>query len=52
MASSFQTVSKKGKSERRQQGLYNGILPFGVVKGENGIPVPDRHDLVFIPDRY
>jgi site-specific DNA recombinase len=37
---SFET--KKGKHERKRQGLYNGLLPFGVAKGPNGIPVLDR----------
>ena len=32
---------KKGKQERKAQGLYNGLLPFGVMKGENRVPVPD-----------
>ena len=32
---------KKGKQERKAQGLYNGLLPFGVMKGEDGVPVPD-----------
>lgn len=34
--------TKKGKHERKAQGLYNGILPFGVIKGSDGIPKP--HD--------
>ncbi len=33
--------TKKGWAERKAQGLYCGLLPFGVMKGENGIPVPD-----------
>jgi site-specific DNA recombinase len=33
--------TKKGWHERRAQGLYCGALPFGAMKGENGIPVPD-----------
>ncbi len=33
--------TKKGWAERRKQGLYCGLLPFGVMKGEDGIPVPD-----------
>jgi site-specific DNA recombinase len=33
--------TKKGKSERKAQGLYNGHLPFGMIKGEDGAPVPD-----------
>lgn len=36
---SFET--KKGWSERRAQGLYCGLLPFGAMKDENGVPVPD-----------
>src|SRR5215213_4703102 len=33
--------TKKGKSERKRQGLYNGLLPFGIKKNDDGIPVPD-----------
>jgi len=36
---SFET--KKGKAERKAQGLYNGLLPFGVKKGPDGVPVAD-----------
>ena len=32
---------KKGKAERKAQGLYNGLLPFGMMKGEDGVPVVD-----------
>ncbi len=32
---------KKGLTERKAQGLYNGLLPFAAVKGPDGIPVPD-----------
>ncbi|MGH2588744.1 MAG: recombinase family protein, partial [Dehalococcoidia bacterium] len=32
---------KKGKAERKAQGLYNGLLPFGVKKNSQGVPVPD-----------
>ena len=39
------TEVKKGKGERKAQGLYNGLLPFGVKKNSAGIPVPD-------PDAY
>ena len=35
---SFET--KKGWAERKAQGLYCGLLPFGVMKGEDGVPVP------------
>src|SRR5215213_2620974 len=33
--------TKKGKAERKAQGLYNGILPFGLKKNSGGLPVPD-----------
>jgi DNA invertase Pin-like site-specific DNA recombinase/DNA-binding CsgD family transcriptional regulator len=33
--------TKKGKHERKAQGLYNGLLPFGVVKNAQGTPVLD-----------
>ena len=36
--------TKKGWHERRQQGLYCGTLPFGAMKGEDGIPVPDAQE--------
>ena len=32
--------TKKGWHERRKQGLYCGLLPFGATKGEDGVPVP------------
>ena len=32
---------KKGLCERRKQGMYNGTLPFGLAKDEQGIPKPD-----------
>lgn len=35
---------KKGLHERRAQGLYIGLLPFGAMKGEDGIPVPDMQE--------
>lgn len=37
--------TKKGWAERRAQGLYCGLLPFGVIKGDDGLPA--RH-----PDTY
>ncbi len=37
--------TKKGKGERKEQGLYNGLLPFGVMKGPDKIPLPN-------PDTY
>jgi site-specific DNA recombinase len=33
--------TKKGKAERKAQGLYNGSIPFGMTKGNNGVPVSD-----------
>jgi len=33
--------TKKGWDERRAQGLYCGTLPFGVKKGDDGVPIPD-----------
>jgi site-specific DNA recombinase len=40
---SFET--KKGKAERKAQGLYNGLLPFGIkrsaVKNAEGVLVPN-----------
>lgn len=33
--------TKKGKGERKRQGMYNGLLPFGTTKGANGVPVLD-----------
>ena len=37
--------TKKGLGERKAQGLYCGPLPFGVMKGEDRVPIPD-------PDTY
>jgi DNA invertase Pin-like site-specific DNA recombinase len=34
--------TKKGKRERKAQGLYNGLLPFGTTRGPAGVPVEDR----------
>ncbi len=34
--------TKKGKRERKEQGLYNGLLPFGVAKGPHDVPVLDH----------
>ncbi len=39
--------TKKGWAERRAQGLYCGLLPFGAMKGEDGIPVPDMREITF-----
>jgi hypothetical protein len=33
--------TSKGWQERKRRSLYAGRLPFGVVKGEDGVPVPD-----------
>jgi len=33
--------SRKGWAERRAQGLYCGHLPFGAIKGENDVPLPN-----------
>ncbi len=33
--------TSKGKQERKAQGLYNGILSFGMVKGADRVPVAD-----------
>jgi site-specific DNA recombinase len=37
--------TKKGWHERRAQGLYCGLLPFGVMKGQDGVPVPDTKEI-------
>lgn len=37
--------TKKGWHERRAQGLYCGLLPFGAMKDEDGIPVPDMREV-------
>lgn len=37
--------TRKGKAERKAQGLYNGWVPYGCVKGADGVPVPDREPL-------
>jgi site-specific DNA recombinase len=34
--------TKKGKAERKRQGLYNGFLPFGITKDTRGLPALDR----------
>ena len=33
--------TKKGWAERRAQGLYCGLLPFGAMRGSDGVPVPN-----------
>ncbi len=37
--------TKKGWHERRAQGLYCGLLPFGALKGEDGVPLPDMREV-------
>lgn len=38
------TETHKGKVERRQQGLHNGLLPFGYVSGgERSVALVDEH---------
>lgn len=37
--------TRKGKQERKAQGLYNGSLPFGAMKGEDGVPLPDTREV-------
>ncbi len=40
--------TRKGKAERKAQGLYNGLLPFGLTKasdGKDALPVPDERPL-------
>lgn len=32
--------TKKGWAERKAQGFYCGLLPFGAMKGEDGVPIP------------
>ncbi len=31
--------TKKGKAERKAQGLYNGHIPFGMMKGPDAVPL-------------
>jgi site-specific DNA recombinase len=35
--------TKKGWAERRAQGLYCGLLPFGAMKGEDGVPIANAN---------
>lgn len=38
--------TKKGKAERKRQGLYNGLVPFGMMRrGEDRVPVADPETL-------
>jgi hypothetical protein len=41
----FGEETRKGLPERKNPGLYNGHLPFGVMKGEDGVPVLDTREL-------
>jgi len=41
---------KKGLHERRKQGFYHGSLPFGAMKGKDGIPVPDADERMVVLD--
>ncbi len=36
---------RKGYAERKRRGLYGGRIPFGAIKGEDGIPLPDTRPL-------
>jgi len=42
--------TKKGWAERRAQGLYCGLLPFGAMKGEDGVPMLDLEERIIIVD--
>src|SRR5215210_7613692 len=37
--------TSKGWAERKRRGLYAGRLPFGAMKGANGVPVPDEESI-------
>ena len=39
------TETKKGWAERKRRGLYAGRLPFGSVRGEDGVPIADARPL-------
>ena len=42
--------TRKGKAGRKRAGLYNGILPFGAMRGEgvNAVPLPDLCPLTLV----
>jgi site-specific DNA recombinase len=42
--------TKKGKEGRKRAGLYNGILPFGAMRGEgpHAVPLPDLRPLTLV----
>ena len=42
--------TKKGWNERREQGLYCGALPFGAMKGEDGVPITDMQERMISVD--
>jgi hypothetical protein len=44
-SASLSAETKKGKAERKAQGLYNGPLPLGTTKNDGGLPVahPTNH---------
>jgi DNA invertase Pin-like site-specific DNA recombinase len=44
--------TKKGWSERKLQGLYCGALPFGAIKGDGGVPIPDMQERKITKDYY
>ena len=37
--------TRKGWAERKQAGLYAGRLPFGAMKGDDGVPAADTRPL-------
>jgi site-specific DNA recombinase len=41
-SSNLSAETSKGKQERKKQGLYCGLLPFGTAKGPDGIPIIDK----------
>ena len=40
--------TSKGKRERAMQGYYNGDLPFGYIKGNDGIPIIEPKEAVAV----
>jgi DNA invertase Pin-like site-specific DNA recombinase len=40
--------TKMGLREKARQGLLTGSLPWGIVKGEDAIPVPDIEKAPFV----
>jgi len=46
------TEVKKGLGERKAQGLYCGPLPFGAIKGEDGIPLPEQATLPYLQTAF